>query len=144
VGSELNQLGRLEKKIEKPIYPPESVGLQAIIHLTSAMLATSQRRHTVKVFQVYRGPFFRVEATLPAGQYCCKAEMDIRYRGAVLCSCTSQGFGDPVRRNRTPSLNESGRFLRNARRDCRRARRSLLTDITGGMIAKRDIIYEKS
>jgi hypothetical protein len=69
--------------------------------------------------------------------------MEIGFTGTVLFSCTSQGFGDPVRRNRTPSLNESGRFLKNARRDFRRARRSFPTDINGGMIAKRDIIYEK-
>jgi hypothetical protein len=48
-----------------------------------------------------------------------------------------------VRRNLTPSLNESGRSLRNARRDLRRARTSLPTDIKGGMIEKRDIIYKK-
>ena len=68
--------------------------------------------------------------------------MEIGFTGTVLFSCKSQGFGDPVRRNRTPSLNESGRSFRNARRDIQRARRSLATDIKGGMTAKRDIIYE--
>jgi hypothetical protein len=120
------------------------VNLQAIIHLTSATLDTSQTRHTVQVFQIGRGACFRVKANLPTGQYCSKAEMEIGFRGTVLFSCSSQGFGDPVRRNRTPSLNESGRSLRNARRDFQRARRSLPTDIKGGMIAKRDIIYENN
>ena len=108
------------------------------------MLATSQRRHTVQVFQIGRGTCFRVKVNLPTGQCCSKAEMEIGFTGTVLFSCKSQGFGDPVRRNRTPSLNESGRSLRNARRDFRRARRSLPTDIKGRMIAKRDIIYENN
>jgi hypothetical protein len=120
------------------------VNLQAIIQLTSATLATSQTKHTVQAIQVGRDACFRVKANLPPGQCCSKAEMEIGFRGAVPFSWTSQGFGDPVRRNRTPSLNESGRSLINARRDFWRARRSLPTDIKGGMIAKRDIIYENN
>jgi hypothetical protein len=110
-----------QKNIEKLFNPPESVNSQAIIHLTSATLVTNQTRHTIQVFQVSRGAGFRVKATSPTGQYRSKAEIEMEFRDTVLFSCASQGFGDPVRRNRTPSLNESGRSLRNARRDFRRA-----------------------